>query len=173
MAVTLVVEDGTGLANANTYVSLAAASSYISANIHAFQTWDALDDDDKKSLLIWSTRLLDQRTSWRGLPTTTTQALQWPRIGATDRNGESVSQVVVPQPVRDATAELARYLMTVDRTLERDQDGLSKIHVDVIEIDFNRSYRLPEIPMQISYMLTGLGAIASGNGSTFAKIRRV
>jgi len=164
MAITLVVEDGTGLANANTYATLAEANTYIAANIHANATWDNLDDDDKKYLLIWATRYIDQRTTWAGLPTTTTQALQWPRAGAYDRNGISVANNVLPLPVKDATCEMARYLMTDDRSVERSQDALKSVKVDVIEVDFLQGYKLTEVPNMVRLILKGLGAIASGNG---------
>lgn len=164
MAITLVVESGTGLSNANTYATLAEANAYVANNIHANAVWDNLDDDDKKNLLIWATRYLDQRTNWYGLPTTTTQALQWPRTGAYDRNGVAVDSDVLPLPVKQATIEMARYLMSEDRSTERSQDALKSIKVDVIEIDFIQGYQLPEVPNMIKYILKGLGAIATGNG---------
>ncbi len=66
---------------------------------------------------------------------------------------------------------MARYLIESDRSTDRPQDGLKSLKVDVIELVFNESYRLPEVPNEINMLLSGLGIIKTGNGG-FAKIRR-
>ena len=77
----------------------------------------------------------------------------------------------IPAQLIEATIEMARYLVAQDRTLERPQDGLSEIKADVVTIRFKPDYYLPVIPSDISYIIRGLGSIASGQVS-FSKIRR-
>jgi len=61
----LVVEDGTGKGDANTYASLAQAELYLTDNIHA-AAWTAASDDVKAWALMAATRLLDYHMKWVG-----------------------------------------------------------------------------------------------------------
>ena len=91
----LIVEDGTSLPNADSYLSVVAADAYHAAMGNA--VWQPLPAADKEAALRRATQYLDTRYRWRGEPLTTTQALAWPRTAA-------------QWPVRrlqDATAELA------------------------------------------------------------------
>jgi hypothetical protein len=76
----IVVEDGTGLPTANAYLSVAEADDILSTNIYA-TAWAALDDTTKASILMWATRLLDERVKWHGRKYHATAGLAWPRIG--------------------------------------------------------------------------------------------
>lgn len=79
---TLIVEDGTGLANANSYISLAAANTYFANN--AILAWEALDDnDDKIPLLIRAQQYMSRTYGllWAAYRSTGTQRLDWPRYG--------------------------------------------------------------------------------------------
>jgi len=64
MSITLVCEDGTGLANANTYVAQADADSYFADRANA--AWAALSSDQKASALIQATQYLDARYTFIG-----------------------------------------------------------------------------------------------------------
>lgn len=91
----LIVEDGTGMPDADSYLSVVAADAYHAAVGNA--VWQPLPAADKEAALRRATQYLDTRYRWRGEPLTTTQALAWPRTSA-------------QWPVRrlqDATAELA------------------------------------------------------------------
>lgn len=91
----LIVEDGTGLPNADSYLSVADADAYHAAMGNT--AWQPLASAEKEAALRRATQYLDTRYRWRGQRLTTTQALEWPRSTAA-------------WPVRrlqDATAELA------------------------------------------------------------------
>lgn len=77
MAITLTVEDGTGLADANTYVASADADAYFLARANA--TWASATADAKAAALIQATQYLDTRYTFKGERLTETQALEWPR----------------------------------------------------------------------------------------------
>lgn len=171
MAFTFVVEDGTGLSNATSYVSVADADDILVVNIHNTATWDALSDTDKGYLLSWASRFLDAHTRWKGYKTVETSALRWPRTGVVDRDNILIDSDVIPYQLKNATANMARYLMTTDRTLERDQDGLVRVKADVVELEFRDGYTLPQIPTDMFYLIDGLGYI-SGGASRFATLRR-
>ncbi len=172
MAFVFTVETGAGLSGANSYVSLDEADDYLIANIHIYPAWSALTDENKESLLAFASRVLDQRTSWLGEKTVATSALRWPRTGCQDRDGNDIAANVVPAAVKAATIEMAAALIAADRTVERGSDGLKELQVDVIRFVFDETYRLPAIPSNIGYILTGLGYVSSGERG-FKKIVKV
>lgn len=172
MAFAFVVEDGTGLSDATSYVSVAEADDIITMNIHASASWAELEVGDKERLLSWASRYLDERTRWFGDKVVETSALRWPRSGIVDRDGIALLANAVPRQLQIATAEMARYLIDDDRTVERGQDALTRLKADVIELEFAEGYRLPQVPSHMQYLIKGLGAISSGNGIKFKRIIR-
>lgn len=108
MVATFVVEDGSGLATANSYVSVADADTY-NENYHADAVWIAAPIATKELSLRKATQYLDATYGilWVGTQKTKEQALDWPRIGAEDSNGYSIDSNIVPSQVADATVEAA------------------------------------------------------------------
>lgn len=172
MAFAFIVEDGSGIVGATSYVSLAEANDIISVNVHANTDWDALSDADKERLLAWGSRYLDERTRWYGTRVNESSGLRWPREGITDRDGILISSTTIPKQLKVAAAEMARYLMAQDRTVERDQDGLARLKADVIELEFREGYQLPKVPEHMQYLLIGLGAVSTGGGIQFKRLIR-
>ncbi len=172
MAFAFVVEDGTGVTDATSYVSVEEADDIITMNIHASASWAALVDGDKEKLLAWASRYLDERTRWFGTKAVPASALRWPRVGVIDRDGIELSSTMVPRQLKIATAEMARYLIDEDRSVERGQDALTRLKADVIELEFSEGYRLPQVPSHMQYLIKGLGTISSGNGIQFKRILR-
>ena len=162
MAFTFVVEDGTGLSTATSYATVAEADDYIIMNIHASSGWEELSTDSKERLLSWASAYLDSHTVWKGTKTVETSALRWPRTGVCDRDGIELGENEIPNQLKLATAEMSRYLIAQDRSLERDQDGLVRIKADVVELEFKEGYQLPQVPSHMIYMVMGLGYISGG-----------
>ena len=166
MAFTFLVETGTGLvAGANSYVSVADADDAITLNIHADDAWNAKSISDKERLLALATRILDNYARWFGTKTVTTpiaSPLRWPRTGVSDRDSVLIDANTIPEQLKVATAEVARFYAKEDRTLDRDQDGLESITADVVELVFRKGYRLPVIPATLTFLIQGLGTITSG-----------
>lgn len=98
----IVIEDGSGLANAEAYISVADADTYFSLRGNA--AWAALTETQKEQAL---RRAVDYMTAvygqrWKGERSSATQALDWPRDGVL-----GVASDVVPVAVGRANAELA------------------------------------------------------------------
>lgn len=76
----LIVEDGTGLAGAESYISVADADTYHTARGNE-TTWTDLDVTVKEQLLRKATEYMVQeyRLRWKGVRATAVQALDWPR----------------------------------------------------------------------------------------------
>lgn len=170
MAFTFVVEDGTGLSNANSYVSLQEAEDILVTNIHN-TSWNALADTQKEYLLAFSTSLLDTKADWYGQKTVPSSALRWPRKYVVDQDCVTIPNNSIPHQLKQATAQYARYLVDNDRTTEQETDGFTKIVVDVIQIDIDSRYRLAAVPTYINELVFGIGRIKGGR-STVAKILR-
>lgn len=100
----LVVEDGTGLTNANAYISLSYAATY-----HALRSnglWADASESDRVSAIVLATDYLDYRWTFVGEKLTAEQALAWPRANAIGAD-RILYKDVVPEPVKRACAEYA------------------------------------------------------------------
>jgi len=162
MAFVFTVEDGSNVAGANSYVTLAYAADYFAVDPSS-ATWEALTDEQKQFYLAWATRLLDQKTEWRGFINEDDQALRWPRKGAADRDYRTVNTNEIPNPVKAATCELAKWLMTNDPTTGQDTDYLKRIKVDVIEIEYQDGTSQSSYPSIINAILEGIGHFRTGS----------
>jgi hypothetical protein len=194
MAFEFVVEDGSQVAGSNSYVDVQTATDYLTANIHVSATWNALDLATQQALLVWASRYLDQRARWNGVPTSkyqsmqdstnfvstwavpaastvTAQSMRWPRHGARDYDNQIIEDNTIPQQLKEAVVEMARYLIVNDRSTERPQDGLTELKAGALTLRFLQGYSLPIVPSEISYIIRGLGVVASGR-ENFGQITR-
>lgn len=101
---TLIVEDGTGVAGAESYISVADADTYFT--LRGNTAWAALAVPAKEAALRAGCDYLEARYAWRGGRATTTQALSWPRVCVVV-DGAPVDPASVPLAVARANAELA------------------------------------------------------------------
>lgn len=102
----LIVEDGSGRADAESFVSVAGADDYLSKR-NRDGTWTTYTTGQKEGYLRAASEYLDAVCRWKGLPLTTTQALGWPRIFAFNRDRIALAQDIVPPLVIAATCEIA------------------------------------------------------------------
>ncbi len=111
MAIT--IEDGTGLSNAEAYVSVADCDTYHSNRGNA--AWTGADSV-KEEALRKATAYLEGIYAQRfvGTKGSSTQALSWPRENAYDRDGVLISGNALPQALVDAQAELALRALSGD-----------------------------------------------------------
>lgn len=104
----IIVEDGTGLANADAYVSVADVDAYHSAR--AQTAWTGATAA-KEALIVRATQLVDASYAWRGVIASNTQALRWPRSGCIDRDGREIASDAIPIQIERAVSELALLLL--------------------------------------------------------------
>ena len=123
-----VVEDGTGLSTANSFVSVEEADAYFEdrdPDHEIYADWWDLTTEAKQAALVRGTQGLCTYLlgRWRGKKKSSTQALPWPRTDVEDEEGLEVSDEVVPVPVRQATCEVGFIEITqryVQREVTRD-----------------------------------------------------
>ncbi|QDU67707.1 DnaT-like ssDNA-binding protein [Engelhardtia mirabilis] len=104
----LIVEDGTGLATAESYLSVVDADALIASLVADSTDWDALAEADQEDVLRRSTAWLDETFGQRysGARRTREQALLFPRVGAIE-NGWAVPEAEIPSQVQRALAVVA------------------------------------------------------------------
>ena len=187
MPATIVVEDGTGRADANSYVSLAEANAFFET-VPATNTWGAQTDDQKTRLCIAATRMLDACFSWNGFKINATQAVQWPRNLARDPNqyagifyrnpntflGQYYDPAKVPAKIKEATCQLILGLLdpTDDRTADRPGIGIDSFEIyEGVKVKFDSRYSRPVIPDFVSTMLLDFGSVR-GTGSGNVRVGR-
>jgi Putative DnaT-like ssDNA binding protein len=104
----VIVEDGTGLANAQSYLSVADADLYFAEHSNP-TAWTSALTPAKEQALKLATQYMDAvfKMRWKGIRKLETQALDWPRSGVNDRDGYWISQDIVPVPIKSACAEYA------------------------------------------------------------------
>lgn len=100
----MVVEDGTGINNADSYVCLAFADDYFLSR--GFSKWQELAEEQKEIALVNATDFVDNTFQWKGVKISSEQALNFPRQNLFDANGFAVSGV--PTPVKQAVCEAIR-----------------------------------------------------------------
>src|SRR6187455_3097156 len=117
MPLTLIKEDGTGKVDANAYANVADGNAYHEGHLYA-TAWTGATADNKAAALVMATRLIDSQFQFGGFKANETQALQWPREDCPDpdADGEAVASDGVPKALVEATCEMARELLIVDRT---------------------------------------------------------
>ena len=106
-----VVEDGSGMSSATSYISVADADSF--ATEVGLTSWTGTNGA-KETALIKAQRFLTQlyRGQWKGERIASTQALDWPRNGVYDADGYLLTSTTVPSAVKEAQVELAVRALT-------------------------------------------------------------
>lgn len=117
----LFVEDGTGTADADAYVSVAALKAYADARGIAYV---GHSDTVLEQKVREATIYIDSRYRYKGSRMLGSQALEYPRASLFDWSGHEVTGV--PKRVRDACCELALKALTEDLYVDLDRGGKIK-----------------------------------------------
>jgi len=128
----MIVEDGSIVANADSYSTVAAADTYWTDRNNP-DAWSNAIDSEKEAALIIATQYLDitYHTRWKGYPTSSEQSLDWPRINVVRQNGSVYDSDEMPVALLQATAEMAlRSIEGVDLFPDLDTSGAIKRTMD-------------------------------------------
>jgi len=167
------VEDGSGVAGANSYLDTAAADVYWADRNNA--DWAAASLLDKEATLIAASQYLDATYRWKGRKGTSGQGLDWPRSGVVDDEGLSVGAGALPAGLTAATAELALEALAERLLPGRARGGALKremVKVDVVAEEQEYFEGAPggrSFPL-VDRLLAGLIVGRAGNGT--ATLRR-
>lgn len=130
----LIVEDGTGLSTAASYISVDDADTYHMERQNADWVGSA---EAKEGALRRATDFMLQRYrgAWQGYRLNSTQALDWPRSWV-EVDGYSVASDSVPTPIKQACAELALRALAGDLNADQDQAGITREKIGQIEVEY-------------------------------------
>jgi hypothetical protein len=180
--VTFADELVSGVANSyNSFCSLDEADLYHARRLgnNAFVTADI---DTRTSALYWATDILNRQV-WIGTPEDSTQKLAWPRKYVPTRNtinlastGSSrrrnrerdenltlftqyLDSLLIPEFIKDATAELALYLIEREAsgatTVSQYDDQLSSLTLGGLSLEMNENADyLTDMPHQVFHMVS-------------------
>ena len=112
----LIVEDGTGKSDAESYLSVADADTYHTKHGDS-SDWSGASTAEKEEALRMATQYLDATYNalWIGTRANETQVLDWPRSDAEDTDGFVIASDTLPKAIEDATAEAAvRHITETD-----------------------------------------------------------
>lgn len=131
----LTIEDGSGVAGANSYIDVVAARTYAVARGLALPAADG----DVEALLIKSMDFIEAyRGDFQGLKTAATNSLQWPRTGAT-LDGYPLAEDAIPQVLKDAQAQLAVDAQNADLMPTGTGREVVMERVDVVQVQYAES----------------------------------
>ena len=179
MAFAFLVEDGTGLAASNSYLSIADLTDYWNGR---GTDYSGETDATLQNTLVQATQYIDSHYRFPGYKSLSTQALAWPRTNAYDKEGYYLSGL--PEKLADANiangvAEAAgRILVNTDiNDLIPDLDrggGIKREKVDVLEMEYFKGASPTKTFPHIDQILLGSGvAIGVVGGSSSSKVKRV
>ena len=135
--ISLIVEDGSCVQNANCYVSLDYADEYMRDT--GKTGWDDKTDNEKKSFLINATAYIDRtysRLGWKGIKKyRRKQSLCFPRVELYDKDGYEVEGI--PEELKKAVCEAGFISITTSLFTVKDASGTVKRQkVDVLEVEY-------------------------------------
>ena len=171
MALTLIKENGSGLATANAYANAADADAYHEGHLYA-TAWVGATTEQKETALVMATRLIDAEYQFSGVKATFAQALQWPRSECRDVDGDDeLPSNAVPKAVRDATCEQARELLIVDRTATPEGEGLKYFFDASTQKGYDKNDKRPVISGVAQSLLAKLGELLKGKSGAVRLVR--
>lgn len=137
-----IVEDGTCVSNANSYISLEDANQYMTNKGRT--DWLALSDEQKKISIIKGTEYVDNLYRWRGHRLDAEQNLSWPRIDRFRNDWlldiDHLPLKGIPRRLKDAVCEAAFYGMQANVelfTTYNETGNVKKQRVEgAVEVEF-------------------------------------
>lgn len=170
---------------ANSYVTLAQATDYMTNRRLWGAGWNALDPDTIQApALIWASTILDRMMDWAGAKASFRQGMRWPRYGAMNPDGYFFDATIIPAPLIEGVCDLAYTLTQRDTTKIPSLlgNGFSMVKLGQIEVQVDAKMVLSLIPPSVLdntlNMLCGAGLgtlsdtyLMSGGGRVVSLLR--
>lgn len=124
------VEDGTGLTDSNSYVSVQEFRDYFTDKGTTFTQ----DDTTIQGWLVSGTMYADLNSKFSGTMKTATQALEWPRVDAWNyRTRHQIASDSIPKELKNGICELANLSgkKQLDKVIEKGVKSKSMGPVDI------------------------------------------
>jgi hypothetical protein len=140
----IIVENGTGLSTAESYISVVEADTYHS--VRGNTLWATMSVNEREQALRRATDYMGQvyRLQWQGRRINSTQALDFPRYDVVV-DGYYIPSNVLPLEIKNANAELAFKAAGGELYADQSQGVISE-QVGPIKVEYN-----PNSPATIRY----------------------
>lgn len=161
----LIVEDGSIVADANSYVTYDYALAY-----HALRgnsAWAAGSELNQQYAIIRATQAVDSiyKGKWKGTPTEYgTQELEWPRQGV-EVNGVELDDDLIPASLKKAVCEAALRELAEANSMTPDLDRggeIKRVKADTVEVEYmdgaNSTTTFTAIDGLLADLVTGTSA---------------
>lgn len=171
----MIIEDGTGLQDANSYVSVDFADDYFSAR--GISSWLNLEETIKENVLVRATDYVDNIFQWYGQKKTKEQSLRFPRINLLDYEGTEIEGV--PNRLKQAVCEGALILSEGTELYQTSEANGNVVSESIGELSFTYDKTTKEsiawntLYDAINTKLRGLYKDNSKNRIICGKIERV
>jgi hypothetical protein len=189
---TVIVEDGSIVDGANSYISVADADAYLACQRYNTE-WLSATPDQQVQAVVTATRAIDANMVFNGYVVSTDQSLRWPRIYCPNPDvyagypysgyptGLGIGYGYfpmdqIPKCLREATAQEALELLRLDRLSDAATQGIlgiQSMRVDVIDITYRSGGSASQmagafVPLsdQVGAMLAPLGNVAFSDWGT-------
>ena len=136
----MVVEDGTGLPDSDSYVSVEFADDYFAARGNP--GWEELDECLKERALVKATDYIDNVFQWYGKKESGSQALRFPRTGIRDYEGEEV--VGIPLRLKQAVCDAAALAVSGTELFQTHNENGDVVSENITSLSFTYSQSVKE-----------------------------
>lgn len=126
----MIVEDGTGLSDANSYVSVEFADDYFSAR--GVSEWSACEN--KEQILVKSTDFIDSIYQWKGKKEFENQALRFPRVELRDYEGAEIKGI--PLCLKQAVCDAALLVINGTELFQTKNENGSVVSETITTLSF-------------------------------------
>ena len=155
----LVVEDGSGKTDAESYIDLEFADTYHTDRGNS--AWAEASDSEREQALRKAADYIDSAYRFVGFRKSADQSLAWPRQSAVDPAGRAID--VVPSAVKQAQAVAALILLSRDLYAVAERGGrVKRVQVGPVTQEFSDSASDYTDPQEVTALLH---EIVRGRGS--------
>lgn len=175
----LTVEDGTGLAAADSWVTLVEATTWHSDMGNTTWASGTYDDTQREAALRRAARFLSDSFAWIGYPTNNrTQNLAWPRFYVSDEDNLSIASDEIPVEIKRAQFEVALEELVTPRAMSPTVTLSNRVKMEQVgplKVEYLSSYTsaFHDRPQMLSVldMITQFMEKSSGNAKAGVSVR--
>lgn len=162
----MALDSTVGGSSSNSYVSVADADSYFDDHLNV-TAWTANTDKQEAALVMATRRLEDE--FYQGEKAASSQALQWPRINATDKDGEEYGSTIIPDPIKFATYELALRILNDDNVggdfvADTGLEEFKRAKVGELEVEVDPSFQAGQLPREVRRIIRHVLTTSTNSG---------
>lgn len=149
----IIVENGAGIVNANSYINLDFINNYF---LIRSSTWNEKTEQEKELLLIQASEFIDISFNWKGQRKTQNQGLAFPRKNLIDKDGYALDNV--PLKIKNAVCKVVEHILEGLNLYNNNQNNaIISETVGSISIQYDTQKSIDKINFNdVDKMLTGL-----------------